>query len=114
MRIIVTGGRDYSARQRLFDTLDAIADGAPIELVAEGGASGADALARDWATSRRIPTVQYRAQWDTYGPSAGPRRNGEMLRDVRPDLVVAFPGGRGTADMVKKAEHAGVPVRRVE
>jgi ABC-type Fe3+-hydroxamate transport system substrate-binding protein len=35
-----------------------------------------------------------------------------MLR-LRPDLVVAFPGGRGTADMVAAATDAGIPVRIV-
>ena len=33
-----------------------------------------------------------------------------MLDEGKPDLVVAFPGGRGTADMIRKAEGAGVPV----
>jgi formate dehydrogenase assembly factor FdhD len=32
------------------------------------------------------------------------------LSKGKPDLVVAFPGGRGTADMVRKAQTAGVPV----
>jgi ABC-type Fe3+-hydroxamate transport system substrate-binding protein len=31
----------------------------------------------------------------------------------KPDLVVAFPGGRGTANMIEQAEQAGVPVRRI-
>jgi hypothetical protein len=33
-----------------------------------------------------------------------------MLEDFRPDLVVAFPGGRGTADMVRRADGAEVPI----
>jgi hypothetical protein len=33
-----------------------------------------------------------------------------MLDEGKPDLVVAFPGGTGTADMVKRAELAGVKV----
>jgi hypothetical protein len=37
------------------------------------------------------------------GRAAGPRRNQRMLEDFRPDLVVAFPGGRGTAYMVRRA-----------
>lgn len=37
-----------------------------------------------------------------------------MLEFGRPDLVVAFPGGRGTEDMVTKAERAGIRVLRVE
>ena len=33
-----------------------------------------------------------------------------MLDERRPDLVVAFPGGRGTADMVGRARSAGIEV----
>jgi hypothetical protein len=33
-----------------------------------------------------------------------------MLDEGKPQLVVAFPGGRGTADMIGRARAAGVPV----
>ena len=36
-----------------------------------------------------------------------------MIDRGKPDLVIAFPGGRGTEDMVTRAERAGIPVRRV-
>lgn len=51
------------------------------------------------------------ADWGRYGKAAGPIRNQEMLESGI-DLVIALPGGRGTADMVRRAEGAGVPVRR--
>jgi hypothetical protein len=41
----------------------------------------------------------------------GPIRNKPMLEEGKPDLVVAFPSGRGTANMMKQAREAGVPVR---
>lgn len=44
--------------------------------------------------------------------AAGPIRDQEMLDKGKPDLVVAFLGNRGTADMVRRAREAGVPVRR--
>ena len=57
------------------------------------------------------------ADWIRHGRAAGPIRNEQMLREGCPDLVVAFhddPGlGRGTADMVRRALAAGVPVRFV-
>jgi hypothetical protein len=43
------------------------------------------------------------ADWDKYGKLAGPIRNREMLEQNNPELVVAFPGGNGTADMVRQA-----------
>lgn len=54
----------------------------------------------------------HRADWATYGDSAGPRRNQEMV-DSGLDLLIAFPGGMGTADMVRRAKAAGVPVEEV-
>jgi hypothetical protein len=33
-----------------------------------------------------------------------------MLRQAKPDVVVAFPGGKGTRDMCKKAAREGIPI----
>ena len=103
-RVLVCGGRDFDARTRVYNALDALR---PIGLIIHGGANGADRLADDWAAWRCIERKVFKADWKKYGPSAGPRRNAEMLR-MLPDLVVAFPGGRGTADMVRRAKAAGV------
>ena len=43
-------------------------------------------------------------------PAAGPKRNQQMLDEAKPDMVVAFPGGKGTAHMRQIAKAAGVPV----
>jgi hypothetical protein len=52
----------------------------------------------------------YPANWDRDGKSAGRMRNVHMLRSGKPDGVVAFPGGDGTAHMIAIAERARVPV----
>jgi len=57
---------------------------------------------------------EFKAQWDKYGKAAGYRRNARMLEHPAPDLVVAFPGGPGTANMVMLAKRAGIPVREIE
>jgi predicted Rossmann-fold nucleotide-binding protein len=41
-------------------------------------------------------------------------RNRQMLTEGRPDLVVAFPGGKGTANMVALARKAGVEIVEVQ
>ena len=33
-----------------------------------------------------------------------------MIVEALPELVIAFPGGNGTADMVERAKAAGVEV----
>jgi len=50
------------------------------------------------------------AEWHRHGKRAGPIRNQRMLEEGQPDLIVAFPGGHGTADMVRRARQAGIEV----
>ena len=78
-----------------------------------GAARGADSLAGEWASTRAVPVKIFPADWQTHGRSAGHIRNAQMLREGKPDLVVAFPGGRGTADMVAKANAAGITVKLI-
>ena len=113
MVVLVTGGRDYDNAQVLFETLDGVHAARPISLLVEGGARGADQLARQWARARGVASQTYRANWRR-GPSAGPERNQRMLDESRPALVVAFPGGRGTADMCSRARSANVYIHVVK
>ena len=85
----------------------------PFAVVVHGAAAGADSLGGDWATARGIPVQVFPADWDTLGRKAGPIRNQQMLDDGKPDLVVAFPGGRGTAHMMRISREAGVEVIEV-
>ncbi len=110
MRVLVTGGRDYINTYELFGKLNELHNEVGITVVIHGGASGADALAGNWARSRKVQEIACPADWDKHGKAAGPIRNQEMLEQHKPDLVVAFSGGRGTADMVRRARDAGVRV----
>lgn len=114
VRVLVCGGRDYVDRGRVFSVLDKLGLPRGRTLLIEGGASGADRLARRWAQSRGVQTVTYDANWKFLGRSAGHVRNSAMLKHGRPTLVVAFPGGDGTADMVAKARAASVDVLEVD
>lgn len=97
-------------RDLVFRTLDRLHRERGIAIVIHGKARGADTLADEWATANNIPRMPMAADWARHGRSAGPIRNGEMLFHGRPDGVVAFSGGVGTADMVRQARIAGVPV----
>ena len=112
-RVLVCGGRDYADRDQLYRILDAAHLANQIICLIHGAARGADALAADWALDRDVLCTAYPADWDGDGGAAGPIRNQKMLDLGKPHLVIAFPGGRGTADMVKRAEKAGVPVAKV-
>ena len=71
-------------------------------------ARGADTLADKWAAANGHRSEGYPADWDTYGRRAGFLRNKQMLEEGKPDLVVAFPGGKGTEMMISLARCAGV------
>ena len=81
--------------------------------IIEGGAKGADSAAADFALCAFCKLEEYNAEWDKYGKAAGFLRNKAMLDEGKPDLVVAFPGGKGTANMVSLAEAAGVEVMKI-
>lgn len=109
-RILVCGGRDYANQAMLFGSLDMEAEARPIYTIIQGGADGADKLARMWCHSRRVRCENYPADWNTHGRAAGPIRNQQMIDEGKPTKVFAFAGGRGTADMIRRAKAAGVPV----
>lgn len=115
MRVIVCGGRDYFDGDHIHNTLcDIDAERGPITCVIHGAATGADTEGMIWAqtmaTIRKVTHAPFRADWRAHGKAAGPIRNQRMLDEGRPDLVIAFPGGKGTADMVSRARQAGIEV----
>lgn len=129
MRVLVCGGRSYADKLLLDRKLDELHAGRGIILIIEGGASGADFFANVWAKKNGVPVRTFKvtdAEWrdinvpgavvrrrkdgTKYNAAAGIWRNTRMLQEGKPDLVVAFPGGDGTANMVEQARRAGVEV----
>lgn len=126
MRVLVCGGRKFDNQELINSVLDRVSEKTKISLVIHGDASGADTLAKAWAKSHRIDTSAYPAQWSDcshsdsvrmrrpdgshYDARAGLRRNQRMIDVGTPDLVVAFAGGGGTRDMMRRARKAGIPV----
>lgn len=106
VRVVVCGGRNYADKARVWIALDGLMP----EEVAQGGASGADQHARDWCIRRKVRCSTFYAQWDQDGPAAGPIRNQYMLDEFKPDLVLAFPGGKESNDVVRKANRARIKV----
>lgn len=109
MKVLVCGGRDYDDEARIYAVLDAEASVVPITMIIQGGARGADTLARLWSESRSVDCLSVPANWSKHGRGARPIRNARML-DYKPDLVIAFPGGIGTANMIKQARASEIKV----
>ena len=115
--IVVTGGRTYSDAARVAEVLGTVLARAGSMVVRHGDATGADRLAKDWCEANGVPDDPFpitMQEWRTYGKASGPIRNARMLAEPpKPDLVVAFPGGTGTADCVAQARALGIPVLAV-
>ena len=110
MKVVVCGGRGFRSSAQVFRELDRLHQKYNFTELMQGGAKGVDTFAREWAiTYPAIKRWVCKADWDKYGKSAGPIRNKRML-EWGPDLVIAFPGGKGTASMTRLAKEAGVKV----
>lgn len=114
MKVLVCGGRKFADANLLYRTLDRLHAEHGFTEVIEGGAIGADTLARNWARRRRIKVRTFHAQWFRYRKAAGPIRNAQMLDEGRPELVIAFPGGPGTRNMIEQARYHVTPFKVME
>lgn len=111
LRIGVTGGRDY---MKIKVVREAIEKYVPkTATLVHGGARGADTLCTAAAASLGIKREAHPADWERLGKSAGFIRNQAMV-DAGLDLLIAFPGGNGTADMVRKAQRANIKIVFIE
>lgn len=126
MRLLVCGGRDFANREALVEAMNLVVGSASKVVVIHGGARGADSLADDIAKAAGVEVLAFPADWGDlshpdarikerrdgtrYDANAGHRRNQQMLDEGKPDIVLAAPGGGGTAMMIRLAEEAGVPV----
>ena len=120
MRILVTGSRDWTDREAIAEALSELTKECLHGCVLiHGDAEGADRLAqtivRDWRATFGGGWYidRYPALWETYGKKAGPIRNAQMLDEGKPGICLAFPlpGSKGTWDMIRKANAAGIEVR---
>lgn len=132
--ILICGGRSYGimprefhhdaadrlreqARQergRLFVIMRSAVERLSATRFVMGDATGADYLATGWSKDNGVDCKVYPADWQQYGDKAGPIRNRQMLEQELPSAVIAFPGSKGTRNMVGLAERAGVRVIRVD
>ena len=109
-KVLFTGGRsftDISLVRIIFDYLKGqIGD---FE-ICHGAAVGLDTLVDEVARERNIPRTPFQVptnDYRLYGNRAPTMRNQRMLDEFKPDLVVVFPGARGTQDMHNRAYSAG-------
>ncbi len=117
--------------QRIAAELLARSNGRLVHLLLHGGARGADVAIGRAAQQLGWSALVMPAQWERHGRAAGPIRNRELLEQaiakavahtspgsLASVLVVAFPGGPGTASLVREARrmasHSPVPISVAE
>ena len=110
MRLLVCGGRHFEDAEMVHNELTALHWRKPISVVVHGSIAGVGIIAEAWARRHGIAVVRYPPNWEFYGKKAEGLRSDFMLTDSRPDFVVAFPGGRHTADLVQRAINVGLAV----
>lgn len=111
--VVVAGPRDYNNKGFVFGYLDELLSmikaktNKDVQII-EGGAKGVDFLAKQYAKTHNISTIQVTADWARYGKSAGPRRNARMA-DLCGCCVVFYSGSTGSKSMITEAVKRGVP-----
>lgn len=108
MKLIIAGGRDYYLTEADYAKLSALHREQGVTEVLSGCATGADTCGEEWAKRNGIVVSTHPALWRKHGKAAGMMRNGEMAEAG--DALAVFPGGKGTANMLKQAQERGLRV----
>ena len=114
MKLAIIGGRDFNnytlMESILWDLLKVRGNDIPKDIIISGGARGADAFAKKYAEEESLIYIEFPAEWDKFGKSAGFIRNQTIVDNC--DMVLAFWDGqsRGTADTIEKAKKAKKPI----
>ena len=113
-RVVVAGCRDYNNYAEAKKYIDFCLSNIRKEndiIIVSGCASGADAIGERYAEKNGFKVEKYPADWESYGRSAGPRRNRQMAEVS--DYVICFWDGksRGTKSMIDCALECGKPIK---
>ena len=127
LRIIVAGSREFNDYDLLRDTLmqyldfmddkDVVDNPSQVKFIS-GTAKGADVLGEQFAYTYEYDVIRFPPDWDTYGKSAGYRRNAEMAKYASEayGVLFAFWDGKskGTKHMIDLAKRYGLEVHVVK
>ncbi len=114
-RVLFTGGRKYDNYGELMQFMH---DKFPLfdkdVVFCQGEAKGLDLMIKGYLKGNGYPVFGMDAQWIHYKDAAGSLRNKWMRDFFMPDLLIAFPGGSGTANMIELCNEKQITIWRVE
>lgn len=115
MIVIVCGGRNFTNTQLIYKALDTIDNNFGITVLVHGDCWGVDKISNTWGSVHStIKCFPRPANWRLNGKRAGPIRNREMIDEFQPDLIIAFPGGKGTENMKQLGRQHDIMVIEVD
>ncbi len=109
MKVIIAGSRHINDIEFILNAIDE--SGWEITEVVCGMASGVDRIGKAWAEEMNIPVKPFPADWNRYGKSAGPIRNGEMADYADAAIVIWDGKSRGSKNMIEQMGRRGKPVK---
>lgn len=110
LKTIVSGSRNFND----FPLLEKELLNQNISLIISGLARGADLLGLKFAKKHNVSYLEFPANWDKYGKSAGYKRNYEMLSEA--EQLIAFWDGqsKGTKHMIDISSKKGIKVKIIK
>lgn len=108
MMYAVVGSRNFVNYGIVCSILDEYTD---ITHIVSGGARGADYLGKKYAEEKNLEYIEFPAEWDKYGRSAGFIRNKDIVNNS--DIIIAFWDGisKGTENTINYARKQKKEVR---
>lgn len=110
--LLIAGSRTFNDRETFNLVTREIIGGEPEITIVEGGAAGADSLARDFANENGLPVMEFKPDWKKYGRAAGPKRNDAMTAFIKENGGAALyfwdEESRGTKQCISSAQKKGI------
>ncbi|WP_248796318.1 DUF2493 domain-containing protein [Pseudomonas sp. MWU13-2105] len=114
MRVLICAGRYYLDTAMCRKVLEAYHRYRAISVLIHGGNQFLGSEIEDWARENGAHLVRYPSNWQLFGKQAERRRNQFMLMDSDPELVIAFPGGSDTEELVAQAKAMNIEIRSIK
>lgn len=123
MIIVCTGGRDFADLVLVHNVLGGLN---PSFVYVGDCPTGVDNFVRKWCEQRKnsnnglvvdFDFAVFDADWDGLGRPAGPIRNAKMCAAAAKagcNILIAFPGNKGTNDCVRHGKSHRMNILRVE
>ena len=113
--LLIAGSRNFEDREIFDRVTEEIIDGDhQFTVIVEGGASGADTMAREYAQEHDMRHIEFKAEWKKYGRAAGPKRNDEMIAFIKEKNGMALyfwdEESRGTKQCIDSARRKGIDI----